>query len=361
MKDEKDEVTQVIENNSEILFIYEASRCNPNGDPDDENKPRMDYNRSINLVSDVRLKRYIRDYLADYKNKTIFVSKVGGETVDATNRLKKLIEENRNEINKDEKLKDLFDKDKPAEKNLSKHLLWLLSKLTDVRFFGATMPLKREGGKGDSITFTGPVQFNWGHSLNKVSGPMESSGITSTFSGAKADFGTMGKDYRVDYSILAFHGIVSATRAVYTNLTEEDMALLDDAMIHAVPLEATTRSKIGQTPLLYIRVEYNGKDFFLGDFRRYVKLVDNKGKELDFDATEKLRSMDEYKIDLSLLKEELLKIADKVKQVYMWAYNEDMVTGLQDKRGGSNNKIVSKDKNNNISISFLDSNPSQET
>jgi len=49
--------------NSDILFIYDAKLCNPNGDPDDENKPRMDYDTHRNLVSDVRLKRYIRDYL----------------------------------------------------------------------------------------------------------------------------------------------------------------------------------------------------------------------------------------------------------------------------------------------------------
>jgi CRISPR-associated protein Csh2 len=50
-------------NNSDILFIYDAKLCNPNGDPDDENKPRMDYDTQTNLVSDVRLKRYLRDYL----------------------------------------------------------------------------------------------------------------------------------------------------------------------------------------------------------------------------------------------------------------------------------------------------------
>ena len=52
-------------NNSEILFLYDAKLTNPNGDPDEENRPRMDYERGTNLVSDLRLKRYIRDYLAD--------------------------------------------------------------------------------------------------------------------------------------------------------------------------------------------------------------------------------------------------------------------------------------------------------
>jgi CRISPR-associated protein Csh2 len=329
-----------IENNSEILFIYDAKMCNPNGDPDDENKPRMDYNRSINLVSDVRLKRYIRDYLIDYKEKTIFVSKVGGETVDATNRLKKLIEENREEIEADEKLKDLFDKNKPAEKNLSKHMPWLLSKLTDVRFFGATMPLKSEGGRGASITFTGPIQFNWGYSLNKVTGPMESSTITSTFAGAGEEYSTMGKDYRVDYSLIAFHGIISAKRAGNTKLTDDDIDLFDEAMVKAIPLEATTRSKTGQNPLLYIRVEYNTPEFFLGDFRRYVKIAEKgSDKEMPFDGTAKLRSTGDYKLDLAKLKENLREHGEKISKIHFWKSNDIEISGLENQDG----KLKAKD------------------
>jgi CRISPR-associated protein Csh2 len=46
----------------DILFLYDAKLTNPNGDPDDENRPRMDEVTGRNLVSDVRLKRYLRDY-----------------------------------------------------------------------------------------------------------------------------------------------------------------------------------------------------------------------------------------------------------------------------------------------------------
>lgn len=319
---------KTIRNNSEILFIYEAKMCNPNGDPDDENKPRMDYNRNINLVSDVRLKRYIRDYLMDYKGRTIFVSKVGGVTVDATKRLKKLIEANKEEIAADERLKDLLDKNKPSEKNLSEHLPWLLSKLTDVRFFGATMPLKSEVGKGASITFTGPIQFNWGYSLNKVIGPMESSTITSTFAGAGEDYSTMGKDYRVDYSLIAFHGIISAKRAESTKLIEDDIDLFDEAMLKAIPLEATTRSKTGQSPLLYIRVEYNTPEFFLGDFRRYVKIAEKEGDStIPFDETAKLRSSDDYKLDLAKLKDKLKAHGDKISEIHFWKSDDITISG----------------------------------
>jgi len=380
------EVVETIRNNSELLFIYDATRCNPNGDPDDENKPRMDYDRNVNLVSDVRLKRYIRDYLMDYKNETVFVCKVDGETVDATGRLKYLyflsniilalddkgklddakLDNNVKKILKSDtqskrgKLENFITaikdgkkdfKDINSYKGLSKELNLkisgkssdlqeikdtdiaklndncLLSELIDVRYFGATMPIKSKEGIGSSRTFTGPIQFNWGYSLNKVMGPMDSNGITATFGGATDEYSTMGKDYRVDYSIIAFHGIISAKRAEHTLLKDDDIDLFDEAMIKAIPLEATTRSKTGQNPLLYIRVEYNNPEFFLCDLRKYVKLLNKKTKELNFDETDKLRSTKDYEIDLTELKGKLEKKGSNISAIYFWRDEDVEING----------------------------------
>lgn len=380
---------EIIKNNSEILFIYDAKMCNPNGDPDDENKPRMDYDRGINLVSDLRLKRYIRDYLMDYKSKSIFVCKVDGTTVDATGRLKYLyflsqivsaIDSNVNlDMKKvDKKIKEILEKElsdgktrkektiefindlkdnKMDTKKLSSYINLseklnlkisgsesdlkdikdsdiaklsnrdLLSELVDIRYFGATMPIKNEKGSGSSRTFTGPIQFNWGFSLNKVNGPMDSSGITATFSGAKDEYSTMGKDFRVAYSIIAFHGIISAKRAEHTHLTEADIKLFDEAMIKAIPLVATTRSKKGQEPLLYIRIEYNNPEFFLGDLRRYIKISDKEGKEMSLDETSKLSSPKEYKLDLSELKDKLDKFKENVSKIHFWKHDDMSING----------------------------------
>lgn len=118
---------KTIKNNHEMLFIYDAKMCNPNGDPDNENKPRMDYDRGMNLVSDLRLKRYIRDYVERFKDKTIFVCKIADKVVNATERLDKLAEA------RGVKKEQLSNED-------------LLSELCDVRMFGATMPIKGEKG-----------------------------------------------------------------------------------------------------------------------------------------------------------------------------------------------------------------------
>jgi len=64
-----------IKNRSEILFIYDVKDANPNGDPIDENKPRIDEETGINYVTDVRLKRTVRDYLNGYKNLKILFKK----------------------------------------------------------------------------------------------------------------------------------------------------------------------------------------------------------------------------------------------------------------------------------------------
>jgi CRISPR-associated protein Csh2 len=218
---------------------------------------------------------------------------------------------------KNSDLKEINDSDIEKLSNAN-----LLSELIDVRYFGATMPIKSEVGSGSSRTFTSPIQFNWGYSLNKVTGPMDSNGITATFGGATDEYSTMGKDFRVAYSIIAFHGIVSAKRAEHTYLINNDIKLFDEAMVRAIPLEATTRSKTGQSPLMYIRIEYNNPEFFIGDLRRYVKLTDQSGNEISFDNTSKLSSPKEYKLDLSELKNKLDKFKENTSKIHFWKHED---------------------------------------
>lgn len=62
-------MSELVKNRSEILFLYDVTDANPNGDPVDENRPRIDEETGVNIVTDVRLKRTIRDYLINFKNK----------------------------------------------------------------------------------------------------------------------------------------------------------------------------------------------------------------------------------------------------------------------------------------------------
>lgn len=265
-------------NNSLILYLYDAKLTNPNGDPDEENRPRMDYERSINLVSDLRLKRYIRDYLLD-KGYELYVQKVGDKPVTAEERVSKL------ENASDEEIFNSF---------------------IDIRMFGATVPVKK-----DNKSFIGPVQFNWGYSLNKVE--LLESSITSTFASSKGNKqGAIGKDYRVKYSFIAFSGVVSGKRAECVKLTKEDIGLLDEAMKKAIPLQAT-RSKIGQTPRLYLRVEFKDNHTMLNDLRGYIKLVSEE---------ESLRSIEECALECARLRDYLNSHKDLIAKVYYFKDDE---------------------------------------
>lgn len=285
----------VLERNSEILFLYDAKMCNPNGDPDDENRPRFDHERERCLVSDVRLKRYIRDYLEE-QGQTIYVTKAEG-LVQAEGRLKQV-------LGKD----SVSGADLPV----------LLSKLVDVRLFGATMPIKGgRRGEGEAVNLTGPVQFGWGYALHRVQ-LVDSVTISSQFAAREqAGQGTFGKDYRVYYALIGFHGAVSARRAQAMKAraggdeqaatSEADLALLDEALVRAIPL-AATRSKIGQYPRLYLRVEFTNGETFMGDPREDLLVEPDQG----------LRSVQDLKLDLTALGARLTRFQERIAAVHLF-------------------------------------------
>lgn len=213
----------IVNNNSEIILIIDCINANPNGNPDAENFPRMDEDTEIALVSDLRIKRNIRDYLSS-KGEEIFVSKEYDveagrkKTVKAEDRVKSL--------NRD------------------------VQRCIDVRLFGGVFPVSK-----DNFNLTGPVQFEWGTSMHKCI--VSDHGITTTFKtkdSGKDSVGSMGRDKRVDYALISTRGRVNANSAKDTNLTEEDIDLFDESMVNLFS-EVNTRSKIGQTVRLYMRVE----------------------------------------------------------------------------------------------------------
>lgn len=277
---------ETIQNNSEILFIYDAKNCNPNGDMDDENKPRMDKFTKTNLVSDVRLKRYIRDYLHDFKHKPIFVIQTE-KSKDAKSKAK--------ELGGFEKVKEMID----------------------VKMFGT---ISTEEKKANNIT--GAIQFNWGYSLNKVD-LIKSSTITSHFktSGKSANEGGagIGKDYRVKYSLIAFSGSINKVNAQKTKLSDDDVRLFDEAMLKSIPL-SRTRSKIGQWPRFYLRIILNDNGF-LKDLRELISLKKeevNGIEEVELDVSKLLNYLKlnkELIKAIKFFKDDKLKIVNEEKEL----------------------------------------------
>ena len=299
---------------ADILYLYDAKLTNPNGDPDEENKPRMDEATGRNLVSDVRLKRYLRDFWLN-SGQDIWVRKrEDGTTTDAKGRMKALLEMFNGDAGTNLKEKDA--------RGSTEFKDWLLDRLMDVRLFGATMPMENA-----SLTFTGPVQFGWGYSLHRVE-VNNSATISSHFAGRdtgeKGEYGTFGKDWRVYYSLVGFHGLVSRARARHTRLTDDDVTALDEAMIEAIPNEATSRSKIGQLPRLYLRVEYaDDVRTRLGDLREDVKPAPVEGKTLDT-----LRDVRDYRLDTSALVDRVSTREARIQSVCLHL-NPDLDTSLE--------------------------------
>ncbi len=135
-------MSAIIKNRSEILFLYEIENANPNGDPMNENRPRFDAEDSTALVSDVRIKRTIRDYWYEYKGfngkdgKDIFVRETEYQIEDKTyisdgKRRAKAFGESRDRV-----LKECIER---------------------CNVFGGVIPLDK-----DSITLTYLCSFKWG-------------------------------------------------------------------------------------------------------------------------------------------------------------------------------------------------------
>lgn len=290
----------------DILYLYDAKLTNPNGDPDDENRPRMDEATGRNLVSDVRLKRYLRDYWLN-AGEDIWVRRTEQEeTTSSKKRMGVLLGEYKEETGQ-----SLTEK---QARHSTEFKQWLLTRLRDVRLFGATMPMEQN----TSITFTGPVQFGWGYSLHRVE-INNSATISSHFEGRETGHGTFGKDWRVYYALLGFHGIVSRNRARHTELQDDDLTALDTAMIRAIPQEATTRSKIGQTPRLYLRVEYNDDARMrLGDVREDLVPLEPAGdKTLDT-----LRDIRDFKINFDDVLEKVRTAEGGIHRACFWTHPE---------------------------------------
>jgi len=316
-----------IQSNSDFLFIFEAIQCNPNGDPDQENKPRMDYDTQTNLVTDVRIKRHIRDFLKQGGHE-IFVDMESEAKVTMDDKLrailirfwpddakmKSLIDNDQlftayqgiKKATAEDTVKELVNK-KPANKDVNRAILSGLVKtvFADIRMFGSAFAVD-----GFNNAYTGPIQLNWGFSLNRVH-LMESDTIASIMNDGNSTF---GKDYRVKYSLPAFHGSINRAAANTTGLTEADLTDFREAIWQSLSANPT-RSKLNQYPKLYLEIVYNDGYYngHFGDLRNLVKAKEVAGK-----TSQEVRSFEDLDLDLSKLKSVLSenKGVDKpIKQV----------------------------------------------
>lgn len=286
-------------NRSEILFLYDIADANPNGDPLDGNKPRLDEETEINIVTDVRLKRTIRDYLHDYKNQGIFIKEIQDENGN--------IQDAKQRANDYSSTGGVYNSLDDAKNDLRNKIL---NECIDVRLFGATIPIDVKIGKSkksSSVTLTGPVQFRMGRSLNKVE-IQHIKGTGAFASGKGKDQKTFREEYILPYSLISFYGVVNENAAKETNLINEDIDLLLDGIWNGTK-NLISRSKFGQSPRCLIQIEYNENNFFIGDLNNKICISHN------LEDDKKLRKISEVDVDLSLLISTIEENKDKINKI----------------------------------------------
>jgi CRISPR-associated protein Csh2 len=275
-------MSEIIKDRSEILFLYDIRDGNPNGDPMDENKPRIDEETGVNIVTDVRLKRTIRDYLHDFKGQEIFVREIiydqeNGYIQDGKRRAK--------------------DFEEKAER--------ILNECIDVRLFGGVIPLTK-----DSITYTGPVQFKMGRSLHRVvMMHIKGTGAFASKEGSKQ--ATFREEDFLPYSLISFYGIINENAAKHTHLTEDDANLLLEGIWNGTK-SLISRSKVGQVPRLLLKVNYSKENYHIGDLDKMIKLVADMPHE-------NIRDTADYQIDISELIERLAADKDSIRDIELCA------------------------------------------
>ena len=207
-----------IQNRYEFVYFFDVTNGNPNGDPDAGNMPRLDPESSKGLVTDVCLKRKIRNFIeVAYENAPgyeIYVkeksvlnlqNKRAYEALDVKPEAKKL------------------PKDEAKAREIT---AWMCKNFFDIRSFGAVMTTEVNSGQ-----VRGPVQLAFAQSLDPIV-PLEIS-ITRMAVTNEKDLEkerTMGRKHIVPYALYRVHGFISANLAAKTGFSDEDLQKLWQAL-----------------------------------------------------------------------------------------------------------------------------------
>lgn len=204
-----------IKNRIDFVYIFDVQDGNPNGDPDAGNLPRVDAETGMGLVTDVCLKRKVRNYAQIAKG-----NEVG---YDIFIKEKAVLNTLIDMAHDDSEVKNAKDKTEAARRFMCRNYY-------DIRTFGAVMSTGKNAGQ-----VRGPIQLTFARSVDPIA--TEEHSITrmavATEKEAekqKGDNRTMGRKATVPYGLYVCHGFVSANLARQTGFSEEDLELFWDAL-----------------------------------------------------------------------------------------------------------------------------------
>ena len=245
-------MSEVIKNRYEFVALFDVENGNPNGDPDAGNMPRVDPETGYGIVSDVCLKRKIRNYVEVVKEGEsgfgIYIKE--GVPLNRSDRtaLEYLgIEEN--------KVKEAKKKDKDLDIKVRD---FMCKNFFDIRTFGAVMTTFTKNALNCGQV-RGPVQISFARSIDPIV-PQELT-ITRTAITTEADAENkkteMGRKYIVPYGLYRVEGYVSANLArKVTGFSEEDLELLWTALINMFDVDhSAARGKMALRKLIIFKHE----------------------------------------------------------------------------------------------------------
>lgn len=207
-----------VQNRYDFVFFFEVTDGNPNGDPDAGNMPRIDPETHQGLVTDVCLKRKVRNFVADIKKEAAGYKIYVRERAVLNNQHRAAYTAQGIEP----KAKEL-----PKEEAKARALTtWMCENFYDIRTFGAVMTTEVNAGQ-----VRGPIQLTFARSLHPVV-PSEFS-ITRCAITNERDLNkerTMGRKFTVPYGLYRCHGFLNASLAERTGFSEDDLALFKSAL-----------------------------------------------------------------------------------------------------------------------------------
>ncbi|NTV07798.1 MAG: type I-C CRISPR-associated protein Cas7/Csd2 [Chlorobium limicola] len=235
----------------DFVLLFDVQDGNPNGDPDAGNLPRIDAETGMGLVTDVCLKRKVRNF-SQLSGQDIFIKEkaiLNNKIDDAYTALNIDL----HEVPADPKDGKKRNKDGTAQGGeVDKGRSYMCSKYYDIRTFGAVMSTGANAGQ-----VRGPIQMTFARSVEPVVALEHSITRMAVATEAEAekqsgDNRTMGRKYTVPYGLYRAHGFVSANLAHQTGFSENDLDLFWNALLNMFEHDRSAARGLMSTRGLYV-------------------------------------------------------------------------------------------------------------
>ncbi len=215
-------------NRYEFILLFDVINGNPNGDPDAGNQPRTDIETGRGLVSDVCLKRKIRNFITLVKRDASGAAQPG---YDIYVKEKAVLNQQHDRAYEALGLKKDEKDGKKVAANQDAARQWMCQTFFDIRMFGAVMSTGTNCGQ-----VRGPVQIAFSSSLDTINSAEQTvtrMAVTTEKEAEKqsGDNRTMGRKYIVPYGLYQAHGFINPFLAQQTGFNEDDLALLWQSLV----------------------------------------------------------------------------------------------------------------------------------